>query len=84
MNRSLKDLAHEDDLEPTPTHRVNFILRCWIDKTKQAHAYVIDVRSGVSYPVARLADLPQALERLLFLGIHEEDTSPPEQSGQAS
>ncbi len=48
-----------------PQQHTSFILRCWPGATGQVRARLIDVRSKQAYPVARLADLPALIERLL-------------------
>ena len=45
------------------SYRTSFILRCWIDA--KVRVRLIDVRTGVNYPVANLSDLPGLIRRLL-------------------
>jgi hypothetical protein len=47
-------------------HRASYILRCWTDTVGGVRVRLIDARSGVSYPLARLADLPDLVRRLLL------------------
>lgn len=46
-------------------HYASFILRCQMDTKGKIHARLIDVNSGVSYPVADLAALPEQVRRLV-------------------
>lgn len=48
-----------------PIHYVSFIVRCWQDSEAHLRARLVDVNSGVSYPVANLNGLPAVLRRLL-------------------
>ena len=45
------------------SYRTSFILRCWIDA--KVRVRLVDVRTGVDYPVANLSDLPDLIRRLL-------------------
>ena len=55
------DLARNDGLR-----RTSFILRCWIDASGEVRARLIDVRSGVGYPLGCLSDLPGLVRRLVL------------------
>jgi hypothetical protein len=46
--------------------RASFILRCWIDASGEIRARLIDVRSGVGYPLNCLSDLPGLIRQLVF------------------
>lgn len=54
--------------EPTDlqgNYYASFILRCWTSPGGQIRARLIDVQSGVSRPVADLADLPEQVRSLM-------------------
>ena len=51
--------------EPEPTCYASFILRCWLGDREQMRARLVDVNSGVSYPVSHLNQLPRLLGQLL-------------------
>ena len=55
------DSARNDGLR-----RTSFILRCWIDASGEVRARLIDVHSGVGYPLDRLSDLPGLVRRLVL------------------
>jgi len=55
----------EDEL-PASSHPVSFVMRCWVVRGDTVRARLTEVRTGVSYPLADLADLP-ALVRSLVL-----------------
>ena len=55
---------HEDE-ELTALRPASFILRCWIGRGHETRARLVDVHSGVSYPLANLRDLPNLIEHLL-------------------
>ena len=46
-------------------HHASFVLRCWIDTQGCFRARLIDVLTGVSYPVAGLVDLGTLIEQLM-------------------
>jgi hypothetical protein len=46
-------------------HHASFVLRCWTDTQGGFRARLIDVLSGVSYPVAGLIDLETLIEQLM-------------------
>jgi hypothetical protein len=46
-------------------HHASFVLRCWTDAAGGVRVRLIEVHSGVSYPLARLVDLPDLVRRLL-------------------
>ena len=48
-----------------PTHYASFILRCWLGGGERLRARLVDVNSGVSYPVSNLDQLPHLLGQLL-------------------
>ncbi len=50
---------------PGPTQRQTYTVRCWYDATGGFRARLIDVLTGVGYPVASLTDLPPLIERLM-------------------
>lgn len=60
-----------------PAYRTSFILRCWFGAGGQARAVLIDVHSGVVYPVAALAQLPALLETILPHYLARSETEPP-------
>ncbi len=68
-----------DDLDPD--HRASFVLRCWIDTEGEVRARLIDVHSGVGYPLARLSDLPGLIQRLLLRRSEAPNDVTPEQAG---
>ena len=47
-------------------HRASFILRCWMDASGEVRVRLIDVRSGVGYPLGCLSDLPGLVRRLVL------------------
>jgi hypothetical protein len=49
----------------TSSHHASYILRCWTGDLGQIRARLIDVHSGVTWPVADLFDLPGLLQRLM-------------------
>ena len=53
-----------DDFDPN--RRASFVLRCWIDAEGEVRARLIDVHSGVGYPLAHPSDLPGLIQRLLL------------------
>ena len=53
------------DEEPDTIHHASFILRCWTDEAREMRARLIDVRSGISYPLTDLAGLPALVRRLV-------------------
>lgn len=54
------------DPEPrTSSHHASYILRCWTGDLGQIRARLIDVHSGVTWPVADLVDLPGLVQRLM-------------------
>lgn len=46
-------------------HYASFILRCRVDTKGKIYARLIDVNSGMSYPVAELAALPEQVRHLV-------------------
>ena len=46
-------------------HHVSFVLRCWRDGDGGIRLRLIDARSGVTYPLARLSELPGLLQGIL-------------------
>jgi len=64
MTDSIHTYPLEDE-EPDLPHHASFILRCWIGKGKEVRARLIDVRSGISYPLTDLAGLPALVHRLV-------------------
>ncbi len=44
----------------------SFVLRCWIDEEGGVRCRLIDARSGVSYPLAHLRDVPNVVQQLLL------------------
>jgi hypothetical protein len=61
------------DEQPETVHYASFVLRCWIGGSGRIQARLIDVQSGISHPLASLADLPQQVQHLMAPAIH----SPP-------
>ena len=51
--------------EPYDLHHASFVLRCWRDGDGGIRLRLIDARSGVTYPLARLSELPGLLQGLL-------------------
>ena len=51
--------------EPYDLHHASFVLRCWRDRDGGIRLRLIDARSGVSYPLARLSELPGLLQGIL-------------------
>ncbi|MFW6115756.1 MAG: hypothetical protein ACOC7Y_01710 [Chloroflexota bacterium] len=47
-------------------HRASFVLRCSSDPESGVRIRLIDARSGISYPLAHLPDLPDLVRRLLL------------------
>ena len=62
------------DNEPGPTQYVSFILRCWQDGEARVRARLVDVNSGLSYPVSNLNQLPHLLWRLLHQTLFQPPT----------
>jgi len=62
-----KPHTHTDD-GAAKTQRASFVLRCWTDKQGQVRTQVVDVRTGVSHPVADLEHLAGVLEKLVTAG----------------
>jgi hypothetical protein len=61
-------------LEPsTPSHHASYILRCWTGDLGQIRARLIDVHSGVTWPVADLVDLPALVKRLMDRVVPKEE-----------
>jgi hypothetical protein len=54
-----------EDEGPEAIHHASFVLRCWTGAGGQIRARLIDVQSGVSLPVADLADLPGQIRSLM-------------------
>jgi hypothetical protein len=48
-----------------PIQYASFILRCWTSGSGQIRARLIDAQSGISHPVADLADLPEQVRSLM-------------------
>ena len=53
------------DEEPNLPHYASYILRCWTGRDDRVRARLFEVHSGVSYPVASLAELPALVRRLV-------------------
>jgi hypothetical protein len=51
--------------EPDLNRYASFIVRCWPSGDGHIQARLIDARSGRSYPVADLADLPERIRSLV-------------------
>ena len=49
-------------------YRVSFILRCRVNRTGNIAAVLVDVRTGLEYPVVDLDTLPDLIRRLLTKG----------------
>jgi hypothetical protein len=72
--------THLDGEERDLPHYSSFILRCWIDRGKQVRARLIEVRSGVSHPLAALNELPELVHQLMAEAppsVLHEDTKKP-------
>lgn len=50
---------------PGVPHYASFTLRCWQDSEAHLRARLVDVNSGISYPVTHLNELPDMLWQLL-------------------
>jgi len=77
------DLAQAHALADKETHssyQASFILRCWTNTPGQVRARLIDARSGRSYPVARLSDLPDLLHDLLQWDLPVSDNCSPQEN----
>ena len=64
------DEQHPPDEQDRP-HFASFVLRCWKGESGQVRARLLDVHSGVSHPLADLADLPGLVDRLLAETVQE-------------
>ena len=53
----------DEDLDLS--HHASFVLRCWMGKGKEVRARLIDARSGISYPLTDLVELPALVHRLV-------------------
>ncbi|MEA3396963.1 MAG: hypothetical protein U9R05_05825 [Chloroflexota bacterium] len=73
MSNSMVDSARNHDFDPN--RRTSFVVRCWIDAEGEVHTRLIDVHSGVSYPLARQSDLPELIRRLLLRRSEAPDVS---------
>jgi len=51
---------------PNHLHHASFVLRCWTDRAGDVRLRLIDARSGLSYPLAQLADLAELVQRLVL------------------
>jgi hypothetical protein len=51
--------------DKAPSARNSFILRCWRNSLGELRARVVDVGTGVSYPLLNLAELPGLIEQLV-------------------
>lgn len=51
--------------EPHQIHHASFVLRCWRDREGGIRLRLIDARSGVSYPLVQLSELPGLLQGLM-------------------
>ena len=58
------------DSEPDLSHHASFVLRCWTSD-EQVRARLIDVHSGVTRPLADLAELPGLVRRLMAEALLE-------------
>jgi hypothetical protein len=72
----LKGTPVSENAEPHPAHYASFVLRCWRSDAGHFRARLIDVRSGVSHPVADPAELPGLVSRLV-----EQDSAEPATGG---
>lgn len=64
----MKDAILGPPLNPEDTasaRHASYILRCWTGDVGQIRARLIDVHSGVAWPVANLLELPGLVERLM-------------------
>ncbi|HNT78021.1 MAG TPA: hypothetical protein PKH77_23655 [Anaerolineae bacterium] len=77
-----KSIHTPESPEAASTRYASFIVRCWQDGEARLRARLVDVNTGVSYPVANLSDLPALLSRLLRqMGAL---SPPPDDSGISS
>jgi hypothetical protein len=68
------EIRPAENQQTEAVHHASFVLRCWIGSDGQIRARLIDVQSGISHPLASLADLPYQVQRLMAPAI---DSSPP-------
>ncbi len=73
MSNPMVNSARNHDCDPN--RRASFVLRCWIDAEGEVHTRLIDVHSGVSYPLAHQSDLPELIWRLLLQRSEAPDVS---------
>lgn len=64
MKKNIQTLATKDGQTGTHYH-TSFILRCWQDNGDSLRARLVDVNSGISYPVPDLDKLPELVWHLL-------------------
>ena len=67
--------------ETVPPRYASFILRCWTSDAGQLRARMIDVRSGVSRPLADLAELPGLVRHLMAEALPDPPNSTEALSG---
>jgi len=51
--------------DKAPSARNSFILRCWVNSLGELRVRVVDVGTGVNYPLLNLAELPGLIEQLV-------------------
>ena len=64
----MKDAIPDPPVDPKKTaspHHASYILRCWTGDLGQIRARLVDVHSGVTWPVPNLVDLPGLVQRLM-------------------
>ena len=72
MTETKKPSSPDDaKLDTDPIHHASFVLRCWKTDVGRFCARLTDVRSGITHPVADLAELARLLRRLLELDSGE-------------
>ena len=62
MTKTMQSQAQKKQNEPP--HLASFVLRCWKDSSSQVRARLVDIQSGISYPLADLDELPDLVRRL--------------------
>ena len=51
-------------LDEEATHHQSFVLRCWRDASGDVRVRLVDVRSGRSYSLSSIQDIPTLVQRL--------------------
>lgn len=61
----IRDDRAPSSAEPDELRHASFVLRCWPDGDGGIRVRLIDARSGVSHPLARVSELPGLLQGIL-------------------